>query len=59
MQVKQIAGRAGRRGSIYPEGVTTTFFSQDLAYLGSSLLQDFEPSTAAGLFPVYEQVRIT
>ncbi|KAG6550511.1 hypothetical protein Mapa_007879 [Marchantia paleacea] len=57
-QVKQIAGRAGRRGSIYPEGVTTTFFSQDLEYLSSSLVQDFEPSTAAGLFPVYEQVEL-
>ncbi|KAL2623078.1 hypothetical protein R1flu_003283 [Riccia fluitans] len=57
-QVKQIAGRAGRRGSIYPEGVTTTFFSQDLPYLDASLIQDFEPSTAAGLFPVYEQVEL-
>ncbi|CAM6087359.1 unnamed protein product [Calypogeia fissa] len=57
-QVKQIAGRAGRRGSLYPEGVTTTFFSQDLPYLGASMQQAFEPAAASGLFPVYEQVEL-
>ena len=55
-QVKQIAGRAGRRGSIFPDGVTTSFYSQDIQYLEYSLQQDFEPATAAGLFPVFEQV---
>lgn len=57
LQVKQIAGRAGRRGSLFPEGVTTTFYTQDIPYLYQSLQQDFEPATAAGLFPVFEQVR--
>lgn len=55
-QVKQIAGRAGRRGSVFPDGVTTAFYSQDIPYLEQSLQQDVEPATAAGLFPVYEQV---
>jgi ATP-dependent RNA helicase SUPV3L1/SUV3 len=57
-QVKQIAGRAGRRGSIFPDGITTAFYSQDIPYLEQSLQQDFEPATAAGLFPVYEQVEL-
>ncbi|KAG0584350.1 hypothetical protein KC19_3G204900 [Ceratodon purpureus] len=57
-QVKQIAGRAGRRGSIFPDGVTTAFYSQDIPYLEKSLQQDVEPATAAGLFPVYEQVEL-
>lgn len=57
-QVKQIAGRAGRRGSIFPDGVTTAFYSQDIPYLEQSLQQSFEPATAAGLFPVYEQVEL-
>ncbi|KAK7839633.1 dexh-box atp-dependent rna helicase dexh18 [Quercus suber] len=32
-QVKQIAGRAGRRGSRYPDGLTTTLHLEDLDYL--------------------------
>jgi ATP-dependent RNA helicase SUPV3L1/SUV3 len=56
LQVKQIAGRAGRRGSLFPEGITTTFFSKDSFYLSESMQQGFENATSAGLFPVYEQV---
>jgi ATP-dependent RNA helicase SUPV3L1/SUV3 len=56
LQVKQIAGRAGRRGSLFPEGITTTFFSKDSVYLSESMQQGFENATSAGLFPVYEQV---
>jgi hypothetical protein len=36
--------------------MTTAFYSQDIAYLEQSLQQEVEPATAAGLFPVYEQV---
>lgn len=57
-QVKQIAGRAGRRGSLFPEGITTTFFSKDSVYLSESMQQGFENATSAGLFPVYEQVEL-
>jgi ATP-dependent RNA helicase SUPV3L1/SUV3 len=58
LQVKQIAGRAGRRGSLFPEGITTTFFSKDSFYLSESMQQGFENATSAGLFPVYEQVEL-
>ncbi|KAE8672405.1 ATP-dependent RNA helicase SUV3L [Hibiscus syriacus] len=38
-QVKQIAGRAGRRGSRYPDGLTTTLHLEDLDYLINCLVQ--------------------
>ncbi|KAJ7532359.1 hypothetical protein O6H91_13G000500 [Diphasiastrum complanatum] len=56
--IKQIAGRAGRRGSLYPEGIATTFYSQDIAYLATCLKQPFEEAQSAGLFPVFEQMEL-
>eukprot|EP00897_Mesotaenium_endlicherianum_P010533 jgi/Mesen1/9508/ME000637S08951 len=56
--VKQIAGRAGRRGSIYPEGVSTTFFSADVPLLVDALQQPVVSISAAGLFPFFEQVEL-
>ncbi|RVW82692.1 DExH-box ATP-dependent RNA helicase DExH18, mitochondrial [Vitis vinifera] len=41
-QVKQIAGRAGRRGSRYPDGLTTTLHLDDLDYLIECLKQPFD-----------------
>ncbi|XP_039035557.1 DExH-box ATP-dependent RNA helicase DExH18, mitochondrial-like [Hibiscus syriacus] len=38
-QVKQIAGRAGRRGSRYPDGLTTTLHLEDLDYLINCLVK--------------------
>jgi ATP-dependent RNA helicase SUPV3L1/SUV3 len=35
--VKQIAGRAGRYNSHYPEGFVTTFYQQDYPYLRQCL----------------------
>ncbi|KAG0526116.1 hypothetical protein BDA96_06G117600 [Sorghum bicolor] len=55
-QVKQIAGRAGRRGSVYPDGLTTTFLKDDLDYLIQCLQQPFEEAQKVGLFPCFEQV---
>ncbi|KNA19992.1 hypothetical protein SOVF_056490 isoform B [Spinacia oleracea] len=55
-QVKQIAGRAGRRGSIYPDGLCTTLNLEDLDYLIECLKQPFEEVQKVGLFPSYEQV---
>lgn len=55
-QVKQIAGRAGRRGSLYPDGLVTTFILNDLDYLIECLKQPFTEVTKAGLFPVFEQM---
>ncbi|XP_072972444.1 ATP-dependent RNA helicase SUV3L, mitochondrial [Typha angustifolia] len=57
-QVKQIAGRAGRRGSIYPDGLVTTFLLDDLEYLIQCLQQPFEEVKKAGLFPFFEQVEL-
>ncbi|CAH2079920.1 unnamed protein product [Thlaspi arvense] len=57
-QVKQIAGRAGRRGSRYPDGLTTTLNSEDLAYLIECLQQPFDEVNKVGLFPFFEQIEL-
>nr|XP_016500127.1 PREDICTED: DExH-box ATP-dependent RNA helicase DExH18, mitochondrial-like [Nicotiana tabacum] len=57
-QVKQIAGRAGRRGSRYPEGLTTTLQLEDLDYLIECLKKPFDEVHKVGLFPFYEQVEL-
>ncbi|KDP27140.1 hypothetical protein JCGZ_19839 [Jatropha curcas] len=57
-QVKQIAGRAGRRGSRYPDGLTTTLHLDDLNYLIKCLKQPFDEVKKVGLFPVFEQVEL-
>ncbi|XP_071735406.1 DExH-box ATP-dependent RNA helicase DExH18, mitochondrial-like [Rutidosis leptorrhynchoides] len=57
-QVKQIAGRAGRRGSIYPDGLATTLHLKDLDYLIECLQKPFDDVTKVGLFPFYEQVEL-
>ncbi|GLT56482.1 hypothetical protein SLA2020_295190 [Shorea laevis] len=57
-QVKQIAGRAGRRGSRYPDGLTTTLNLDDLDYLIECLKQPFEDVKKVGLFPFFEQVEL-
>lgn len=57
-QVKQIAGRAGRRGSRYPDGLTTTLHLEDLDYLIECLKQPFDEVKKVGLFPFFEQVEL-
>ncbi|XP_068643813.1 DExH-box ATP-dependent RNA helicase DExH18, mitochondrial-like isoform X2 [Aristolochia californica] len=57
-QVKQIAGRAGRRGSRYPDGLTTSLHLDDLDYLIECLKQPFEEVKQVGLFPFFEQVEM-
>ncbi|KAK0584828.1 hypothetical protein LWI29_019327 [Acer saccharum] len=57
-QVKQIAGRAGRRGSIYPDGLATTLHVDDLDYLIECLKEPFEDVKKVGLFPFYEQIEL-
>ncbi|XP_047321740.1 DExH-box ATP-dependent RNA helicase DExH18, mitochondrial [Impatiens glandulifera] len=57
-QVKQIAGRAGRRGSLYPDGLTTTLHLDDLDYLIECLKRPFDEVKKVGLFPFYEQVEL-
>lgn len=55
-QVKQIAGRAGRRSSIYPEGFATALVEGDVPYLHACMGAPTPPITAAGLFPNAEQL---
>ncbi|KAL7116219.1 hypothetical protein ACP275_04G229300 [Erythranthe tilingii] len=57
-QVKQIAGRAGRRGSVYPDGLTTTLHLEDLDYLIECLKKPFDEVKRVGLFPYFEQVEL-
>eukprot|EP00898_Chlorokybus_atmophyticus_P005027 jgi/Chlat1/5525/Chrsp369S05340 len=57
-QVKQIAGRAGRRGSEYEEGSATTFHAEDRKYLAQALKLPLDENHAAGLFPTYEQMEV-
>ncbi|KAM7519843.1 hypothetical protein LguiB_018805 [Lonicera macranthoides] len=57
-QVKQIAGRAGRRGSRYPDGLTTTLHLDDLDYLIECLKKPFDEVKKVGLFPFFEQVEL-
>eukprot|EP00127_Corallochytrium_limacisporum_P004748 Clim_evm102s172 gene=Clim_evmTU102s172 len=53
---KQIAGRAGRFGTAYPDGKVTTFRSKDLKTLRYLMGRDPEPIFRAGIQPTYEQV---
>ncbi|KAJ3679663.1 hypothetical protein LUZ60_017674 [Juncus effusus] len=57
-QVKQIAGRAGRRGSVFPDGLVTTYKTEDLDYLIECLQKPFEEAKKVGLFPCFEQVEL-
>jgi ATP-dependent RNA helicase SUPV3L1/SUV3 len=53
---KQIAGRAGRRSSIYPNGFATTLQEQDMPALHRALATPPESIATAGLFPNPEQL---
>ena len=49
--VKQIAGRAGRRNSQYPNGEVTCRDPRDLNYIRSCLKKEISPVAKAGLMP--------
>lgn len=53
-EIKQIAGRAGRYGSRFPEGEVTCLKEEDLPLLYESLEAPTIPVEAAGLFPTYD-----
>ncbi|KAK3283978.1 hypothetical protein CYMTET_8347, partial [Cymbomonas tetramitiformis] len=55
-QIKQIAGRAGRHGTLYAEGWATCRNPEDMAVLIEGLSAPPEPTKAAGLFPTVEQM---
>ncbi|CAG9835669.1 unnamed protein product [Diabrotica balteata] len=54
----QIAGRAGRYGTQWPEGSVTTFKSEDLPTLQNLLASQPDPITQAGLHPTAEQIEL-
>jgi len=54
----QIAGRAGRFGSAYEEGVVTTMRHEDLGVLTDILHQPVEEIKEAGISPTYEQLEM-
>jgi ATP-dependent RNA helicase SUPV3L1/SUV3 len=56
-QVKQIAGRAGRRSSVYQNGLATTFMF-DLDYLTQCLDEPVKEAEKVGLFPSFEQLEM-
>ncbi|KIY97267.1 ATP-dependent RNA helicase SUPV3L1 [Monoraphidium neglectum] len=58
--IKQIAGRAGRRNSAYPEGYATTIAASDLPFLQEALAipADAMNTPAAGLAPEFEMIEM-
>lgn len=57
-QVKQIAGRAGRRNSSHPEGLATTFMPEDLPKLREAMAAPMDTAEKGGLFPIFEQMEL-
>ena len=55
--VKQIAGRAGRRNSMWKEGLATCLHEGDMAHLAECLETPIEPLKSAALFPPTEHVQ--
>jgi ATP-dependent RNA helicase SUPV3L1/SUV3 len=56
--VKQIAGRAGRRNSQFPNGEVTCRDPRDLPYLTQCLNTNIEPLEKAGLIPTASHVEM-
>lgn len=57
-QALQIAGRAGRYNTQYPEGFVTTFKSEDLPVLKEVLSNSPDDIEAAGLHPTLDQIEM-
>ncbi|CAJ0558544.1 unnamed protein product, partial [Mesorhabditis spiculigera] len=55
-QALQIAGRAGRYGTHYADGVATTFRPEDIGTLRELLETTVPPIDAVGISPTYEQL---
>ncbi|GMR31560.1 hypothetical protein PMAYCL1PPCAC_01756, partial [Pristionchus mayeri] len=53
---KQIAGRAGRFGTVHECGVVTTLNASDLGMLRTILAKPVEPIKAVGIAPSFEQL---
>jgi ATP-dependent RNA helicase SUPV3L1/SUV3 len=57
-QAKQIAGRAGRRSSIYEKGYVSAFNEEDLVTLNALLEEEMKPNHLAGILPSFEQIEM-
>ena len=58
VEIKQIAGRAGRFGTLYEDGVVTSMKGEDLRLIRRGMETLDEPITRAGLFPSMEQLEL-
>lgn len=57
-QALQIAGRAGRFGTQFPDGYVTTFAGKDLPILKNILNKKLEKTVKAGLHPTADQIEL-
>mmetsp|Transcript_6276 Transcript_6276/g.8742 ORF Transcript_6276/g.8742 Transcript_6276/m.8742 type:complete len:386 (+) Transcript_6276:1-1158(+) len=57
-EIKQIAGRAGRFGSVFPTGEVTCLNEKDISRLQKALSSPIVPLKAAGLLPSYEHFEV-
>jgi ATP-dependent RNA helicase SUPV3L1/SUV3 len=59
-EIKQIAGRAGRFNSIYPNGEVTAMYEKDLKIIKKALKADVSNTgdMQATLFPNYQQIEV-
>jgi len=59
-EIKQIAGRAGRFGSIYPDGEVTAMHEKDLRIIKKALKADVSNTGTmqAMLFPNFQQIEV-
>eukprot|EP00871_Galdieria_phlegrea_P003405 jgi/Galph1/4065/GphlegSOOS_G2769.1 len=56
--IRQIAGRAGRAYSIYPQGEVTCLHEQDVARLHQAVEGPVPSVTSAGLMPTFDQIQL-
>jgi len=57
-QVRQIGGRAGRFGSLFPDGLITAVNQEDLEYIRDTFSRQLGPISQAGLFPPSDKVQL-
>ncbi|EME31361.1 ATP-dependent RNA helicase (mitochondrial) [Galdieria sulphuraria] len=57
-QVRQIGGRAGRFGSLFPDGLITAVNQEDLEYIRETFSKKLAPVPQAGLFPSADKVQL-
>ena len=55
-EVKQIAGRAGRYGTLFPVGLVSAFSGQDMRFLDRALQQPWGIAKRAGILPEFDHI---